>query len=85
MVDENYSKFIKKNFTEEFGLQGVPIRMVYRGVQYKDLKKKIARGFEDEFTSYGQEKAALRKILLKRRKMKTFAKIKLDEVSNKSY
>ena len=45
MIDDNYSKFIKKNFTEEFGLQGVPIRMVYRGVQYKDLKRKIAKGF----------------------------------------
>lgn len=82
MVDENYTKFIKKNFTQEFGLEGVPIRIVYRGIQYKELKKQIAKGFADEFGSVGQEKSALRKILLKRRRMKTFAKIKLNEVNN---
>jgi hypothetical protein len=85
MVDENYSKFIKKSFTEEFGLEGVPIRMVFRGIQYKDLKKKISKGFMGDFESVAEEKTALRRILLKRRKMKTFAKIKLDEVSNKGY
>lgn len=78
MVDENYTKFVKKSLTEEFGFQGVPIRLTFRGIQYKDLKRRVEKVFEAR-----KDEMLLRRIFLKRRKMKTFAKIKLDEVSSK--
>ena len=77
MIDENYTKFVKKSFTQEFGMQGVPLRITFRGVQYKDLKRRVEKVFEGR-----QDDLILRRIFLKRRRMRTYGKIKLDDISS---
>lgn len=76
MADEGYVRFMKEHLAEEFGLQGSPIRLVFRGTKYKHLKKKF------EKTIHGS-RGEIRRLLLKRRKIKTFAKIKLDQMNAK--
>lgn len=76
MADENYVRFMKHHLAEEFNLQGTPIRFVFRGTKYKDLKKRYEKVIK-------MNRGELRKMFLKRRKIKTFAKIKLDELNSK--
>ncbi len=76
MTDENYVRFMKSHLSEEFGLVGTPIRFVFRGTKYKHLKKKF------EKILHGS-RGDVRRMFLKRRKLKTFAKIKLDELNSK--
>ena len=76
MTDENYVRFMKSHLSEEFGLVGTPIRFVFRGTKYKHLKKKF------EKILHGS-RGHVRRMFLQRRKLKTFAKIKLDELNSK--
>lgn len=76
MTDENYIRFMKSHLSEEFGLVGTPIRFIFRGTKYKHLKKKF------EKILHGT-RGEVRRMFLKRRKLKTFAKIKLDELNSK--
>ena len=76
MTDENYVRFMKEHLQDEFKLKGCPIRLVFRATQYKATKKKVERVLT-------ASKGDLRRMLLKRRKIRTFAKIKLDEMSTK--
>lgn len=76
MAEENYIKFMKRHLAEEFKLLGSPIRLVFRGTKYKHLKKNL------EKVVYGS-RGEIRKTLLERRKIRTFAKIKLDELNAK--
>lgn len=76
MADDNYVKFMKRHLAEEFKLLGSPIRLIFRGTKYKHLKKKL------EKMVYGN-RGEIRRTLLKKRKIKTFAKIKLDELNEK--
>ena len=47
-----------------------------RGTKYKDLKKSVARAYDD----IDEGKGAMRNMYLNKRKMKGFAKIKLEEL-----
>ena len=76
LASENYQRFLKSTISEEFGLQGVPIRLILRGTKYKDLKKSVARAYDD----IEEGKGAMRNMYLSKRKMKGFAKIKLEEL-----
>lgn len=74
MTDDNYIKFMKRHLAEEFKLLGSPIRLIFRGTKYKYLKKKV------EKLVHGS-RGEIRRTLLKRRKIRTFAKIKLDQLN----
>lgn len=74
MTDEGYIRYMKDHLAEEFGLEGVPIRLVFRGTKYKELKKKMEKVVRGD-------RVELRRMFLKRRKLKTFAKIKLDQMA----
>lgn len=76
MTDENYVRFMKEHLQDEFKLKGCPIRLIFRATQYKATKKRVEKVIN-------ASKGELRRILLKRRKIRTFAKIKLDEMSSK--
>lgn len=76
MTDENYIKFMKKHLSSEFGLHGIPIRFIFRGTKYKRLKKRVEKVIKGN-------RGEIRRMMLKRRKIKTFAKIKLDEVNSR--
>lgn len=77
MTDDSYIRFMKSHLAQEFGLVGTPIRFVFRGTKYKHLKKRFEKAVHGT-------RGEVRRMFLKRRKLKTFAKIKLDEMSNKS-
>lgn len=76
MTDENYVRFMKWHLANEFNLHGAPIRLVFRATKYKFLKKRIEKMVKGN-------RGEVRRMMLNRRKIKTFAKIKLDEVNEK--
>lgn len=77
MADEAYTRFMRWHLAEEFNIHGTPIRLVFRGTKYKSLKKKYER-------VHNATRGQLKRMFLQRRRMKTFAKIKLDEIGSKS-
>lgn len=76
MADESYIRFMKKHLADEFGLQGTPIRLVFRGTKYKHLKKRYEKMIDGE-------RGYVKRMYLNRRKIKTFHKIKLDDLNQK--
>lgn len=76
LADENYIRFMKWHIASEFNLHGSPIRFVFRGTKYKSLKKRVEKMVKGS-------RGEVRRMILKKRNIKTFAKIKLDQVSEK--
>jgi len=74
LFKENYLRFVKAKLTEEFGLQGVPIRILIRDIKYKANKKYLERTMKV---------GKIKKEFLKRRRLAKFARNKLEELSQK--
>lgn len=67
---------MKGKLTEEFNLEGIPIRIMIRDSLYKKYKKE----FEKNAPSKSRK---LKNYFLKKRRIARFAKEKLAEISNK--
>ena len=48
MFKYNMTNFIKGKIVEEFGLYGVPVRIVYRGSVYRKMKKSLIRQMREQ-------------------------------------
>lgn len=72
LFKENYLRFVKGKLVEEFGLQGVPIRILIRDVKYKANKKYLEKTLKV---------GKIKKAFLKRRRLASHFKRKLELIN----
>jgi hypothetical protein len=65
-------RFVKSKLTEEFGLQGVPIRVIIRDIKYKANKKYLEKT---------KKIGKIKKEFLKKRRLAAHARKKLAELN----
>jgi len=51
LLKDNYLKYINQKITEEFGLEGIPIRIIQRDLNYWKTKKKFENNNPGELLS----------------------------------
>ena len=67
-------RFVKAKLTEEFGLHGVPIRILIRDINYKNNKKYLEKT---------RKVGKIKKEFLKKRRLAAHARKKLEELNVK--
>jgi len=68
----NYLKFMRNNLSQEFGLNGVPVRFNIRDIGYKKAKKQMEQV---------EKSGSMKTVFLKRRKMILYAKKRLERLN----